>query len=39
MNAAGATFDTTDSAKANFYHDKGKKKIKKVQYDHFIEAP
>jgi hypothetical protein len=39
MNAPGATFDTTDQAKANFYHDKGKKKIKKVQYDHFVEAP
>lgn len=39
MNAPLATFDTTDQAKADFYHDKGKKKIKKIEYDHFVEAP
>ncbi len=39
MNSPGGTFDTTDQAKANFYHDKGPKKIKKVNYQHFIEAP
>lgn len=39
MNVPGGTFDTTDQAKADFYHDKGPKKIKKKQYDHLIEAP
>lgn len=39
MNTPGGTFDTTDQAKANFYHDKGPKKIKKITYAHFIEAP
>lgn len=39
MNTPGGTFDTTDQAKADFYHDKGPKKIKKKQYDHLIEAP
>lgn len=39
MNAPGLTFDTTDQAKANFYHDKGAKRIKGVDYGHLIEAP
>ncbi len=39
MNAPGLTFDTTDQAKADFYHDKGAKKIKGVDYGHLIEAP
>lgn len=39
MNAPGGTFDTTDQAKADFYHDKGPKKIRKRVYAHFIEAP
>lgn len=39
VNAPGATFDTTDQAKADFYHDKGAKTIKKVAYGHLIEAP
>lgn len=39
VNAPGATFDTTDQAKADFYHDKGPKTIKGVAYGHLIEAP
>jgi hypothetical protein len=39
MNTPGGTFDTTDQAKANFYHDKGPKTIKKKAYAHLIEAP
>lgn len=39
MNTPGGTFDTTDQAKADFYHDKGPKTIKKKAYGHLIEAP
>jgi hypothetical protein len=39
MNGAGGTFDTTDQAKADFYHDKGPKKVGTVNYQHYIEAP
>jgi hypothetical protein len=39
MNAPGATFDTTDQAKADFYHDKGAKTINKKAFAHLIEAP
>jgi len=39
MNAPGGVFDTTDQAKADFYHDKGPKKIAKKAYAHLIEAP
>lgn len=39
MNTPGGTFDTTDQAKADFYHDKGPKTINKVVYGHNIEAP
>ena len=39
MNGPGNTFDTTDQAKADFYHDKGPKKVGKIDYQHFIEAP
>ena len=39
MNTPGGTFDTTDQAKADFYHDKGPKTIGKKAYGHLIEAP
>ena len=39
MNTPGGTFDTTDQAKADFYHDKGPKTIGKKAYAHLIEAP
>lgn len=39
MNTPGGTFDTTDQAKADFYHDKGPKSINKKAFAHFIEAP
>jgi hypothetical protein len=39
MNTPGGTFDTTDQAKADFYHDKGPKTINKKVFAHFVEAP
>ncbi len=39
MNTPGGTWDTTDQAKANFYHDKGAKTINKKAFAHFVEAP
>jgi hypothetical protein len=39
MNTPGGTWDTTDQAKADFYHDKGPKTIKKKAFGHLIEAP
>jgi hypothetical protein len=39
MNTPGGTWDTTDQAKANFYHDKGVKTINKKAFAHFVEAP
>jgi hypothetical protein len=39
MNGGGGTFDTTDKAKADFYHDKGPKKVGKAAFQHYIEAP
>ncbi len=39
MNTPGGTWDTTDQAKADFYHDKGPKTIKKKAYAHLVEAP
>lgn len=39
MNQPGGTFDTTDQAKADFYHDKGPKTVGGTNYGHFIEAP
>jgi len=39
MNTPGGTFDSTDQAKPDFYHDKGPKTINKVAYGHNIEAP
>lgn len=38
-NTPMGTWDTTDQAKANFYHDKGAKKVKGTDYGHYIEAP
>ena len=39
MNTPGGTWDTTDQAKADFYHDKGPKTIGKKAFAHLIEAP
>jgi hypothetical protein len=39
MNTPGGTWDTTDQAKADFYHDKGAKTIKGKAFGHLIEAP
>jgi hypothetical protein len=39
MNTPGGTFDTTDQAKADFYHNKGPRTIKGKAYAHVIEAP
>ncbi len=39
MNTPGGTWDTTDQAKADFYHDKGPKTINKKAFAHFVEAP
>ncbi len=38
-NQAGGTFDTTDQARANFYHNKGPRAVGGVNYGHYIEAP
>lgn len=38
-NQPMGTWDTTDQAKADFYHDHGAKKIAGVDYDHHIKAP
>jgi hypothetical protein len=38
-NQPGGTWDTTDQAKADFYHDKGARTISGTAYGHYIEAP
>lgn len=38
-NQPGGTWDTTDQAKANFYHDKGARTVSGTNYGHYIEAP
>ena len=38
-NLPGGTWDTTDSASANFYHDHGARVIGGVNYAHYIDAP